>query len=42
MDGEAGLHADSFDMVFGIAGKPVARRHPDEDHVQVLGASQAQ
>ncbi|WP_394618303.1 TauD/TfdA family dioxygenase [Lentzea sp. JNUCC 0626] len=39
--GIVGLHADSFDVVVDIAGKPVRRRHPDEDHVLVLLASQA-
>ncbi|HEX7309060.1 TauD/TfdA family dioxygenase [Lentzea sp.] len=39
--GMVGLHADSFDIVVEIAGKPVRRRHPDEDHVLVLLASQA-
>ncbi|MGW6443129.1 TauD/TfdA family dioxygenase [Lentzea sp. NPDC055074] len=42
VDGEiVGLHADSFDVVVDIAGKPVRRRHPDEDYVLVLLASQA-
>ncbi|MFD4669185.1 TauD/TfdA family dioxygenase [Lentzea sp. NPDC058450] len=39
--GVVGLHADSFDVVVDIAGKPVRRRHPDEDHVLVLLNSQA-
>ncbi|MGI5498649.1 hypothetical protein [Lentzea sp. CA-135723] len=37
MDGGiVGLHADSFDVVVDIAGKPVRRRHPDGD-LQDLG-----
>ncbi|GLY47148.1 TauD/TfdA family dioxygenase [Lentzea sp. NBRC 102530] len=39
--GIVGLHADSFDVVVDIAGRPVRRRHPDEDFVLVLLASQA-
>ncbi|MCG8925861.1 TauD/TfdA family dioxygenase [Lentzea sp. CC55] len=39
--GVVGLHADSFDVVVDVGGKPVRRRHPDEDHVLVLLASQA-
>ncbi|USX53296.1 TauD/TfdA family dioxygenase [Lentzea sp. HUAS12] len=39
--GVVGLHADSFDVVVDIGGKTVRRRHPDEDHVLVLLASQA-
>ncbi|SES21118.1 gamma-butyrobetaine dioxygenase [Lentzea xinjiangensis] len=39
--GVVGLHADSFDVVVDIAGKPVRRRHPDEDYVLVLLAAAA-
>lgn len=32
-DGPVALHNDSFDVVVDVAGVPVRRRHPDEDHV---------
>ncbi|WP_143116434.1 hypothetical protein [Lentzea xinjiangensis] len=35
------MHADSFDVVVDIAGSPVRRRRPHEDHVLVLLAEQA-
>ncbi|MGW1147748.1 TauD/TfdA family dioxygenase [Streptomyces sp. NPDC002454] len=31
--GPVHLHADGFDVVVDVAGVPVRRRHPDEDHV---------
>ncbi|MFS8099054.1 TauD/TfdA family dioxygenase [Lentzea alba] len=39
--GVVGLHADSFDVVVDVNGELVRRRHPDEDYVLVLLASQA-
>ncbi|WP_218920479.1 TauD/TfdA family dioxygenase [Lentzea guizhouensis] len=35
------LHADSFDVVVDVGGKPVRRRHPDEDFVLLQLVEQA-